>query len=211
MPPRWCICEGLHTIDCALGIDVLIHDREVQRPTSTGHLINRVFPASRSHRFRPERSTVREILTEPGRELWILHPHGEEMPTPPPPASSVQVLLLDGNWPQAKLMLRELGGMGRKVRLPMTGKSRYWLRAQQGEGHFSTAEALLFLLGALGLEEVRSRFDLLFELHVFASLCLRGNRRLAEEFLESSPLRTERPELVARLQSKHREDRPNEA
>jgi DTW domain-containing protein YfiP len=81
----------------------------------------------------------------------------------------------------------------------MQGKSRYWLRAQSGTGRFSTAEALLFLLGALGLAEAQAQLRVQFELHVFASLCARGHKQLADDYLVDSPLRAVLPEMLAKL------------
>jgi hypothetical protein len=81
----------------------------------------------------------------------------------------------------------------------MRGESRYWLRAQQAGGRFSTIEALLFLLGELGLETARRELELQFELHVYASLRLRGRKELAERFLAASPVAAAYPEFLAEL------------
>src|SRR5690606_39123931 len=111
-----------------------------------------------------------------------LHPLGEAPPPGPPPAN-LQVLLIDGSWRQALDMMREVEPWGRRVSLPMTGSSRYWLRAQQGTGMFSTIEALLFLLAALGLRETHEALRRQFELHVYAGLCARGKKAEAAAFL----------------------------
>ena len=87
-----------------------------------------------------------------------------------PDVDAIQVLLFDGNWQQAGEMSRAVGAWGRRISLPMTGESRYWLRAQAGAGQFSTVEALLFLLAALGMAEVHDRIRAQFELHVYAGL-----------------------------------------
>jgi DTW domain-containing protein YfiP len=198
LPPRWCICEGLCEIDSELKVDVLIHDREALKPTSTGHMIKRVMKDAGLHRYLPGRPLDKEAILVPGRELWILHPNGEELP-PAKPASQVQVLLLDGSWKQATDMAKAVAGWGRKVRLPMTGESRYWLRNQQGPGQFSTAEALLFLMKALGMTGTWEAFRLQFELQVYSGLCVRGAKADAQEFIKDSPLADAMPALVAKL------------
>ncbi len=198
LPPRWCVCEAHRPVESALGVTVLMHHMEVWRPSSTGHLINRVLPAAQLHQFRAERGLVKEEVVMPGRELWILHPSGESLPTDTP-AEKIQVMLLDGTWIQAGTMMKELEGWGRRVSLPMTGDSRYWLRAQAGEGRFSTMEALLFLLGALGLKEEHAQIQVQFELHVYAGLCARGKKREALEFLHLSPVRDVLLALVPKL------------
>jgi len=198
LAPRWCVCAGWRPVDSPLQVDVLMHFMESYRPSSTGHLIQRVWPASRQHLFRKESPPDPAALALPGRELWILHPNGAPPPADADPAR-VQVVLLDGTWVQATEMLRQVGGYGRRVGLPMTGESRYWLRAQAGPGRFSTVEALLFLLQSLGLDQAQAALRLQFELHVYASLRARGHKALAEKYLAESPVRTELPDVIAQL------------
>ena len=198
LPLRWCVCAGARATASPLQVDVLMHFMESYRPSSTGHLLQRVLPASRTHLFRKERPLARDDMAVAGRELWILHPNGEPPPAGADPAR-LQVLLIDGSWVQSTEMLRTVGGWGRRVNLPMTGESRYWLRTQAGPGRFSTTEALLFLLRALGLDEAHAVLALQFELHVYASLRARGHKERAEEFLATSPLRTALPEVLASL------------
>jgi DTW domain-containing protein YfiP len=208
LPPRWCVCEGIAPVSNPLRVDVLLHRREQWRPTSTGKLIERVFVGARSHVFRPDTLPEQGAVAVPGRELWILHPRGEPLAnvtTSLPDAARIQVLLLDGSWNEAGQMLRVVEKWGRPVRLTLTGTSRYWLREQQGEGQFSTVEALLHVLGALGQTEAETQLRLHFELHVYASLRTRGHKALAMEYLANSPIREALPELLERLHAR----RPN--
>lgn len=197
-PLRWCICAGAQTIECPLAIDVLIHHREFWRPTSTGRLINRVMPASRGHIFRHDLPLNEAAIRAPGRELWILHPLGEPL-ADLARDTAPQVLLLDGSWREAARMMNGVKSWGRLVSLPMRGASRYLLRDQQGSGNFSTVEALLFLLGALGLSNEQTALRLQFELHVYAGLRARGEKSAAEDFLAASPARDAFPGLLAEL------------
>lgn len=196
--PRWCICAGERAIACPLQVDVLIHHREFNRPTSTGRLINRVMPASRSHLFRRERPIDRASLLAPGRETWILHPRGEPLPTGTDPAK-LQVLLLDGSWREAARMSTEVASLGRLVRLPEAGAGRYHLRTHEHGGRYSTVESLLMLFAALGLTETETELRLQFELHVYAGLRTRGAKVKAEEFLATSPIREAFPALLEEM------------
>lgn len=198
LAPRWCVCDGLAAVDSPLRVDVLMHVMESYRPSSTGHLINRVLPGAGVHLYRKEAPPAREAIAVPGRDLWILHPQGDPPPTDADPAR-VQVLLLDGTWVQATGMARHIAGWGRRVSLPMTGESRYWLRAQAGPGRFSTMEALLFVMAGLGLTDAHRRLREQFELHVLASLCARGHKAQARDYLRGSPVAAAFPDLVARL------------
>ncbi len=198
LAPRWCVCEAHRVVESALKVDVLMHHMEAWRPSSTGHLINRVMAGTGLHVFRQERPLAREDVVQPGRELWILHPTGEELPAAMPP-SKVQVLMLDGTWIQSTSMLRVVEPWGRRVSLPMTGESRYWLRSQAADDRFSTIEALMFLMTALGLQDERAQVELQFELHVYAGLCARGKKAEAAEYLASSPARETLKDLIPTL------------
>jgi len=198
LPLRWCVCPAFRTVESPLQVDVLMHHREMFRPSSTGHLIQRVVAGARTHLWRRERQIGAKDLLLPGRELWVLHPSGERMPRDADPAA-VQAVILDGSWREASTMGQHVAGWGRQIRLPMSGQSRYWLRAQQDGGRFSSVEALLFLFEALGLHEAHTQLRLQFELHVYASLRARGSKPAALEFLKTSPIATAWPELIAQM------------
>lgn len=206
LPHRWCVCAGRETVAVPLAVDVMMHRRERFRPSSTGHLVARVVEGARVHTWEREGQWTAGMLRQPGRELWILHPHGETMPSAPAP-DSVQLLLIDGVWTEAAVIAREALRWGRVVNLPMTGQSRYWLRAQQEGGRFSTAEALLHVMRFFGLCSAAEALNRQLELHVYASLRVRGYPARAAEFLRESPIPTAFPELLARLN----ERRPLEA
>ena len=118
----------------------------------------------------------------------MLHPHGEPAPENFT-AASVQVVLLDGSWREASAMARQLQDGARLVSLPMSGASRFWLRAQAERGRFSTVEALLFLLERAGLDAAARTLRLQFERHVYAHLRSRGHIAIAATYLAGSPLR----------------------
>jgi DTW domain-containing protein len=198
LPPRWCVCSVHSPLTCSLEIDVLMHHREQFRPSSTGHLIHRIIPASRHHLWRRERRVAAADLHIPGRELWIMHPQGEPVPTDRH-ASEVQIVLLDGSWREASAIAQEIGHWGRLVNLPMHATSRYWLRTQADAARSSTAEALLFLLRHFGLEHAHDALQLQFELHVYANLRARGHKEDALEFLQTSPIATTFADFIARL------------
>ena len=99
-------------------------------------------------------------------------------------------------------MSNDLGTLGTFVSLPMHGPSRYWLRGKQEGDRYSTAEAVIFLLQALGLTESSETLQVQFELHVYAGLRSRGRKQLAEQYLEQSVLPAALPEFMAQLNSR---------
>jgi hypothetical protein len=192
------VCDAAANTTLPLAVDVLMHSREQWRPSSTGHLVCRAVTDARLHVWRRGEPLEVSAVRRPERELWILHPAGEEMPRNARPEET-QVLLLDGAWREATLMAQDVASWGRRVRLPMSGESRYWLRTQQSGGRFSTVEALLFLLGELGLAEARTKLALQLELHVYAGLRSRGQRELAEDYLRTSTVLDAARDVIASL------------
>jgi DTW domain-containing protein YfiP len=198
-----------------IAVEVLIHRLEQCRPSSTGNLVCRAVAGTvrhvyqRGNRFFPETGYPADALAA-GRELWVLHPSGDPLPEPAATDDSASqptpaVLLLDGSWRQAGEMLASMHGRGRCVRLPDTATSapsRYWLRNQAQPEQLCTAEALMGVLTAMGEPEAAQRLRLHFELHVYATLRVRGHRELAERYLGHSPLLTEAPDAIDRLHAR---------
>lgn len=197
---RWCICAARREVVCPLQIDLLTHRREQLRPSSTGNLIHRTVTGSRQHLWAPDAPVREADVVLPGRELWILHPSGRAAPTAVD-ASKVQLVLLDGSWSETANMARQVASWGTRISLPMTGESRFWLRAKQEGNRYSTAEALIHVLAALGLATAAHTLSLQFELHVYASLRARGQLGQAAAFLAGSPLRNDMAGFLAELQT----------
>lgn len=198
LPRRWCICAAHRDLQCPLFIEVLMHVREQHRPSSTGMLVQRLFPESRLRPWTNDGRAPAAAIQPERPEVWILHPQGEPVPEAVS-AQSVHVVLLDGSWSEASTMARTVARQGRLIGLSLRGESRYWLRDQQDGGRFSTAEALLELLRALGLTAVHDELRLQFELHVYANLRARGRKEAAARFLADSPVAAALPDLIERL------------
>jgi DTW domain-containing protein YfiP len=198
---RWCVCAAEVPIHTPLALTLLTHPREATRPTSTGNLIHRVFAECTQVQWDFRQPPRPQDLVLPGRELWILHPQGHPLPAHADPAQ-LQVMLIDGAWTEAATMTKDIKSWGRLVSLPMTGESRFWLRAKQEAERFSTAEALMFLLERLGLREEEAALRAQFELLVYAALRARGRTDLAERFLENSVLNTAMPQQLEQLQAR---------
>lgn len=195
---RWCICESLEHLVSPVRVDVLMHRNEWHKPTSTGRLLHRLVQDSRCLLAGPDLAPA-ALCPDPGRELWLLHPSGEDLPEDSDP-TCVQVMLLDGSWKQASRMLQSSPVPARRVRLRMEGESRYWLRTQQDGGRFSTLEAFTYLLRHFGFEALATRLDSHLELHVYAGLRQRGQIAEARRYLESSKVLGQWAGLIEQLQ-----------
>ncbi|MDR0781089.1 MAG: DTW domain-containing protein [Pseudomonadales bacterium] len=198
---RWCVCAAARPIATPLALTLLTHPREATRPSSTGNLIQRLFTGCTQALWDFRQPPRPQDLLLPGRDLWILHPQGQPLPPEADPAQ-LQVMLIDGAWTEAATMAKEVKHWGRLVSLPLTGASRFWLRAKQDAERYSTAEALLFLLKRLGLHAAEAALRAQFELLVYAALRARGRTDLAARFLENSVLNDAMPEQLAQLQAR---------
>jgi DTW domain-containing protein YfiP len=206
------VCEALPLVETRLAVHVLIHHHELCKPSSTGKVVTRAVRGAACHTYqRVSRhfppSGLPADACDPARELWILHPTGEPLPTATADASygeGIQILLLDGTWRQAGDMLRSVEGLGRCVRLPDAAAepSRFWLRDQPELRHVATAEALGHVLQAMGESDAARQLRLHFELHVYATLLARGKREMAERYLGHSPLLAEARDAVDRLHAR---------
>ncbi len=201
LPPRWCVCAAQNQLEIPLSLAVLSHQRELGKPSSTGNLIKRLLPAAVQHRWDPGAPLSPAQVVDPQREAWILHPQGEDMPSNAV-AGTTQVLLLDGAWHEASAMVRHTKDWGRLIKLPLQGESRFWLRSQQGEAQFSTIEALIFLLRAFGLQQAGTELQHQLELHVYAGLRARGRIDVAEQYLDSSPIKTAMADYLREYQAR---------
>ena len=70
-----------------------MHHAEQFKPSSTGHLIQRVIEPARTHIYRRGTPVRAEDLVQPGKELWVLHPKGDPLPLDVSP-DKVQVLFI---------------------------------------------------------------------------------------------------------------------
>ena len=221
LPPRWCVCGALPTVDTAVAVDILIHRREQWRPSSTGALLARSIRGARLHVHRPdphcrEAPALPAALLRPDHVCWVLHPQGDSIADECPPAPSArprQVVLLDGNWREAGEMLRLInaaaGAAGREgsaalrvVRLPEGAPGRFWIREAPAPGQRATAEACGAILGLLGETAAAERLRLHFELHVWATLRARGKVAEANAYLAESPLTGAIPAILAALETR---------
>jgi DTW domain-containing protein YfiP len=184
--PRWCICDAMKQLPLPLELAVLIHHTEFYKPTSTGKLIQRIFPSSDLILFKHDLPLPDSRLLGHDKELLILHPFGDPLLVSDD-LSQKRFLLLDGNWSQAAGMLKRFEALGRKVSLPMEGDSRFWLREKQAGTRYSTIEALIFLLKHLQHHELAAECQVIFERHVHAGLLARGKKDLAAEYWIGMP------------------------
>lgn len=165
-------------------IALVMHRREVMKPSNTGGLALQLFPNSRRYvRGLPEGPVDLSELENPGRRTWLLFPsETAEMLTSEMVAESARPITLvvpDGTWAQTRRAVRREPVLrrARHVLVPPGPPTRYRLRREHLLGGLATAEAMARALGVIEGEVARRALEALFERHVERVLLERSKRR----------------------------------
>ncbi|TQV66935.1 DTW domain-containing protein [Exilibacterium tricleocarpae] len=151
--PDACLCDQQPSLATRARFQLLVHPRELDRPTNTGHLVVNALESSRYHiwsRRQPPRALL-EALAEPQWDSYLVFPAGLPPTSPAPPAALPerrQFVILDATWQEARKMLRQSPYLAclPRLSLPPDLRSRYSLRRHQPAGHLATAEVAVALL-----------------------------------------------------------------
>ena len=182
-PEGFCVCEGLAPAPSRTRVVLLQHPREARLAICSARLTRVALRNAELHRgvsFEGH-AGVRALAATPGAVLlWpgpASVPAGSLAASPPPVLFAV-----DGTWHQAEKMLRltpSVAGLPR-VAVDAGRPSGYTgLRAEPGEVHLSTLEAVALALGDLEGDPVRFA-PMVAAFHRSVALqiaCARGDRR----------------------------------
>ena len=181
-PERFCVCALLPVLTPRTRVVILQHPREAGLAICSAWLTHIALGGSELHRgIRFEdHPRVRELCATPGTALLYpgegATPAGRLGATPP-----ATLLVIDGNWPQARKMLRANPAVAALPRISIVAAapSGYGgLRREPEEGHLATIDAVAEALGALEGDParyapLRQAFRRSVELQVE---CARGER-----------------------------------
>ncbi|MCH2110824.1 MAG: DTW domain-containing protein, partial [Polyangiaceae bacterium] len=176
-----CICSEIPELNLATRLALIMHYREVPKPSATGPLALEALP---NHRFfihgaRDARVDLQPLLDEPRRPL-LLFPSDdarvlskellEEDPRP------VTLIVPDGNWGQARRAVKRIPGLEQVERVVLAPgpPTRWGLRAEPTLDGLSTFEAIARAFGVLEGERVQRELESLFDKMVQASIAARG-------------------------------------
>ena len=165
-------------------IALVMHRREVNKPSNTGGLALQLFPnSSRYVRGLTEGPADLGDLETPDRRTWLLFPseHTEvlthEMVTED--ARPITLVVPDGTWAQTRRAVRRepVLSRARHVCPPSGAPTRYRLRREHVLGGLATAEAMARALGIIEGAPAQRALEQLFDAHVTRALAERSNRR----------------------------------
>ena len=159
-----CLCRRRPAIVSAARFQLLVHPRELRRPTNTGHLVSAAVISADHHvwsRRTPPPRLLAALAAAPQRTCLVF-PQQEAAAAEVCewPVRRRQFVILDGTWQEARKMLRQSPYLRQLPQLPLPAglSSDYHLRRHQPRGHLATAEVAVALLRLLG--ERRQAADL---------------------------------------------------
>jgi DTW domain-containing protein YfiP len=173
---------------------LLLHSRELARVSNSGLLAAQMIGSMKEvHYGTPDYRFKPEDIISPSKLNLVLYPDASRSISSyvkeNVSAKDINLIIPDGNWPQANSMTKKLVSTGKfsPVRLENPTGGRYWLRIDHNHAEgVSTLEAIASVLEALSLGAEASTLRSGFERFVYESLLIRGKKDLALEFLHSS-------------------------
>ncbi len=185
MPRRFCMCQMVEPRSSLWQCHLIMSRGESQRVSNTGKLLKLILKDTKIHiRGDKHKPLNYKELICPSRTTLLLFPC-EKAKTISElglgPQDPVQLLIPDGNWPQAaKISNKLLSYPGViPVKVP-TVPSQYRLRSNPNPGRISTFESLRELMKEAGHQELLEPMEKVFEGMITRVLCLRGKIKKEE-------------------------------
>jgi DTW domain-containing protein YfiP len=180
-----CLCAHVPRLELTTRIVLVMHRREVSKPTATGPLALLALANSelRVHGHRESPVDLRDLAGTASalpRRVLALYPAEGAKPLARGFADGdprpITVVVPDGSWRQASKAVRRLPGLesAEAVTLPPGPPTRYRLRREPKDGGLATFEAIARVLGFLESQAVQETLEALFERMVETTLATRA-------------------------------------
>ena len=173
LPCALCLCAHVPRVDTRTSFLVIRHNKETHKSTNTARLAALALPRCRILTYgAPGEPFDLSVLDAP--DTWLLFPGA-----PPPPAHAPapeRLVVLDGNWTQARRMYHRLPELRRLpgLNLPLPAPEARRLRRAPHPESMSTVEAMAAALQLLEGEHVARPLLALHELMIERVLTSRG-------------------------------------
>ena len=188
MHEEHCLCAEIVPMETRTRLALILHHREVDKPTNTGRIgLLALRNAVSFVRGTEDAPADLSSLNDPERRLLLLFPREDaRVLTPEIIAADPRPITLavpDGTWAQARRCARreEVLARAEAVLPPDAGPTRYHLRHEHVHGGLGTGEAIARAYALLEGREVGDAIQRLFDLQVLRTLATRG-KQLPTEF-----------------------------
>ena len=172
-----CLCDSVPRIAIDTRIVLVMHRRELSKPTNTGRLALLALEDCQLHiRGHQERPADLSVIPDAGRRTWLLFPREdavelshELVAADPRP---ITLIVPDGTWGQARAAVRREPDLdaATAVLLSPGQPSRYRLRQEPVPGGLATVEAIARALGVIEGPDVQRKLERLFDTMVERTL-----------------------------------------
>ena len=176
-----CLCAKMPQFFLDTKLCLVMHCREVKKPTATGPMALSILANSERYVHGvPEHALDLTHLSHQGRRVIVLFPDEKSIPldqldrtADPRPLTLV---VPDGNWRQASRVPRRVKGLedSEWVTLPEGPATAWGIRRETREGGLATFEAIARAMGCLESPEVALAMEDYFALAVRTTLEMRG-------------------------------------
>lgn len=179
-----CICREIPRYGLSSRLSLVMHCRELVKPTATGPLA--LAALTNSELFvhgRPDEPLDLNPLFEEGRRVLLLFPGDGARPLSPElkaqDSRPITLVVPDGNWRQASRIPQRVPGLERAERVTLSAgaPTRWGLRRETRADGLSTFEAIARAFGVLESSEVQEGLETLFDRMVAVSFAARGYDR----------------------------------
>ena len=205
-PEIVCYCAALPTLPTQTRVVILQHPRERDMPIGTARMATLCLPNSEL-RVGIDWSTdavLARALADPARPAILLYPGPDAKDVlTDPPVGPVTLVVVDGTWSQAKVVVRDNPVLQALPRYAFSAPapSQYRIRKEPRAEYVSTIEALMYVLGALeGRPEAMSALIAPLNAMVDAQIAAQSGRprRLTRQVLRAKPPRPYPPGIGSR-------------
>jgi DTW domain-containing protein YfiP len=173
-----CVCASIPRVEPSrTRVTVIRHALERFKHSNTGRLVGLAVAGARVVDWGVRGAPSPELAFGP--DALLLWPEGEPMPAPPPPGAPVELVVLDGTWPQARRMLQRLPALRgmRRLALPPPAHPLPRLRRTREVPQMSTLEAVAHALSFLEDDTIAAPLRSLLERFAAASIPAHDRRR----------------------------------
>lgn len=159
---------------------LVIHDREVSRPSNTGLLATQCLTNSLAwiRGVKGEEGLKYSDLADENYENFLLYPSADAqvLGTDLLPAKPIRLIVPDGNWGQGSRTASRIRAQlnVKTVILPSGQTTRYRLRKELHKDGLATFEAIARAFGVLENVQVQEQMEHIFNIFIERNLFMRG-------------------------------------
>ncbi|HUH02579.1 MAG TPA: DTW domain-containing protein [Kofleriaceae bacterium] len=161
-----CLCADLCPVANRVHVAIVRHAQERKKTSNSARLAALILERVSLHEVGLEGQPFDDTgLIDPGH-TWLLFPEGDVPCAPVVPPR--RIIVLDGNWPQARRMRQRIAALRGLpvVRLPAPAEHRPRLRTPPSAGAMATIEAIAAALALCGEPDAAAELNRIYDLAV---------------------------------------------